>query len=186
MGDKIGDVVAWRAFEPVNGTHVVMSMYLHKIVAQHEQNEEARSVLRKVAVPAASLATASGQGPSRMDADCGFNTPALAAQSATPPAPQDSAPPDPETPTSSEQKPKRKSAAASRCGSADSAVLTPPVKPKRDCDCYHCQHPSWKRRCLGPGGTQADAIQDYETRNESFVLGKGYRARALFVRPHLW
>merc|ERR1712194_265815 len=32
------------------------------------------------------------------------------------------------------------------------------------CDCYHCQHPSWKRRCLGPGGTQEDAIKDYEAR----------------------
>ena len=78
---------------------------------------------------------------------------------------------------------KRKSAAASRCGSADSAVLTPPVKPKRDCDCYHCQHPSWKRRCLGPGGTQADAIQDYETRNESFVQP---RRLSLKMKVAMW
>jgi len=27
--------------------------------------------------------------------------------------------------------------------------------------CWHCQHPQWKRKCLGPGGTQDDAHKDF-------------------------
>jgi len=31
--------------------------------------------------------------------------------------------------------------------------------------CWHCQHPQWKRKCLGPGGTKDDSYKDYQERN---------------------
>jgi len=156
MSDKISDVVAWRAFKPANGAHVAMTMYLHKIAAQHEQNEAARGVLRKVAVPA---------GSSRMDVDSGSTIPASESLSATPPAPEESERADPETPAAGEQKPRRKRRSVPE--QPDEAVVTPPAKPRRsDCDCYNCQHPSWKRKCLGTGGTKADADRDNEERKQ--------------------
>jgi len=36
---------------------------------------------------------------------------------------------------------------------------------QRKCgECHHCQHPAWKRRCLGIGGSTSDAQIDFEHR----------------------
>ncbi len=86
---------------------------------------------------------------------------------------------DPRTPASGQQRPRRKRTTSGREDLPEqagaSAVTSPPVIARR-CDCYHCQHPSWKRRCLGPGGTKADATRDYEARMQRQQKAKEYKA----------
>jgi len=45
---------------------------------------------------------------------------------------------------------------------------TMPRRAGRTCGvslCWHCQHPQWKRKCLGPGGTKDDSHKDYQERH---------------------
>ena len=54
-----------------------------------------------------------------------------------------------------------------------------PTKRMHPCSestrCYHCQHPKWKRRCLGPNGTSNDAYNDFVERTKRQQKQRGLR-----------